>query len=197
MSLSTQRRVLRDLFIISHPFRFVKGFLKSFLKFFSSSFRNLSPARRKCLTLYHISFRLSRGFSKVFSTFFVIFCRDILSCCSPDSLIHPAVLSPARVRSSLTARCLVDSLHIIALSFSFVKGVFISFFGLDVRALIHKSTDVLCAYCTKSSLSSFFPPLFEGANFLFSSPRAHLVKNPPPQGARDLIFPLRAERYII
>ena len=118
---------------------------------------------RKCLDIISHSLPFVKRFFKSFFNFF----RDILC----------AVF----LSFSAARRPLVDSLHIIALSFSFVKGVFISFFGLDVRALIHKSTDVLCAYCTKSSLSSFFPPLFEGANFLFSSPRAHLVKNPPPK----------------
>ena len=163
-------------------------FFENFFKFFSHPLAN--PA--EVFDIISHLFPFVKRFFKSFSTFFVIFCPAVF-----ELLIHPAVLSPAHVRSSLTACCLVDSLHIIALSFSFVKGFFISFFGLEVRALIYKSIDVLCAYCTKSPLFSFFPPLFEGANFLFSSPRAHLVKNPPPQGARDLIFPLRAERYII
>ena len=111
-----------------------KKFFEIFFKFFSQPLA--SPA--EVFDIISHLFPFVKRFFKSFLTFFVIFCRDILSCCSPDSLIHPAVLSPARVRSSLTACCLVDSLHIIALSFSFVKGVFISFFTLEFLAFCHK-----------------------------------------------------------
>ena len=74
--LLTRGRVLRDPFIISHPFRFVKGFLKSFFNFFAVlSNRAVDSSRRSARLLYHIFLILSRGFLKVFSTFFVILRR--------------------------------------------------------------------------------------------------------------------------
>ena len=72
-----------SLFIIPLSFRFVKGFSKVFLKFFSKLHFNLwfdSPTSQEAVSfcslvlgarlLYHFSFRLSRGFPKVFSDFF-------------------------------------------------------------------------------------------------------------------------------
>ena len=71
---SLASRVWRDLVIISHPFRFVKGFLKSFWKTFFAVLSEPcpSPFGGSARLLYHISFHLSRGFSKVFQLFFVI-----------------------------------------------------------------------------------------------------------------------------
>ena len=48
-------RVLRDLFIISHSLRFVKGFLKSFLKTFSWFFRTGSLTRLAEVPDYYIT----------------------------------------------------------------------------------------------------------------------------------------------
>ena len=86
-----------------------------FQKFFKNFFQPLFSRSGSARVLYHILSRLSRGFSKVFSTFFVIF--------------FGAVLRGA---------CLVDSLHIIALSPPFVNSFFESFFGLEKEAVIYK-----------------------------------------------------------
>ena len=69
----TRSRVLRDPFIISHPFLFVKGFLKSFSKFFTVLFEPSLDLSGSARLLYHNSFRLSRGFEKFFKNFFVTF----------------------------------------------------------------------------------------------------------------------------
>ena len=94
-------RVLRDLFIIPHPLEFVKRFLKSFSTFFQELFSTVFPRCGSARLLYHTASRLSRGFSKVFSTFFVIFFGAVSQGVS-----------------------LADSLHIIALLPPFVKRFF-------------------------------------------------------------------------
>ena len=64
------RRFLSSLFIISHPLAFVKRFFKTFFKvFFLTGLRLLGSVSATCL-LYHFRFRLSRGFSKLFLSFF-------------------------------------------------------------------------------------------------------------------------------
>ena len=137
---SALSRVLRDLIIIPHLFRFVKGFFKSFLSFFQelfSTFSYHSPARRRSArVLYHILLRLSRGFSKVFSTFFVILFRGC-----PRGVF------------------LVDSLHIIALLPPFVNRFFESFFGLGSSLVCHKN--VVAVLCILSNVRHFFSPVGE------------------------------------
>ena len=86
-----------------------------FQKFFKNFFQPLFSRSGSARVLYHILSRLSRGFSKVFSTFFVIFFEAVSR-----------------------GRPLVDSLHIIALSFPFVNRFFESFFGLEKEAVLYK-----------------------------------------------------------
>ncbi|MBQ3507932.1 MAG: hypothetical protein IJA91_05210, partial [Clostridia bacterium] len=103
-------RVWRDLVIIAHPFPFVK-------RFFEISFGNFSlpfSVGGSALTLYHSLPSLSRGFSKVFSTF-------LQYSASPSLHGYP----------------LLDSLHIIALHPPFVKCFLSSFSGLAVWAILH------------------------------------------------------------
>ena len=88
-----------------------------FQKFFKNFFQPLFSRSGSARVLYHILSRLSRGFSKVFSTFFVILFEAVSR-----------------------GRPLVDSLHIIALSFSFVNRFLQSFLGLELRADSHKSS---------------------------------------------------------
>ena len=98
--------------IISHLFLFVKRFLKSFSKIFvifSGSF----AFRKATRLVYHISFHLSRGFSKVFQLF-SIFVRGLSDRCP-----------------SLFRGALVQCSHIIALLPPIVKGFFSTFFTLD------------------------------------------------------------------
>ena len=58
----------------STSFSFCQGVLQKFFQLFSRLFRAALNFGGSARLLYHISFHLSRGFSKVFSTFFVIFC---------------------------------------------------------------------------------------------------------------------------
>ena len=126
------RHVLRDLVIIAHSFPFVNRFLKSFLRNFSQPFASGGSAR----LLYHTLSLLSRGFSKVFSTFFVIFFEAVSR-----------------------GRPLVDSLHIIALSFPFVKHFLTSFSGLAQKARLYKtSIRLLCKLHSLLVLRPKFPP---------------------------------------
>ena len=117
------RCVLRDLVIISHSFPFVNRFSKSFLRNFSQPFASGGSAR----LLYHTLSLLSRGFSKVFSTFFAIFRLAVLQPAFCDPLFH--------------------SLHIIALSFSFVKHFLTSFLSLEDWAFPHNQLLPICALC--------------------------------------------------
>ena len=66
----TRSRVLRDPFIISHPFLFVKGFLKSFFKIFRGSFWTVPWSQRKCPTIISQLFSFVKRFSKSFSKTF-------------------------------------------------------------------------------------------------------------------------------
>ena len=129
------RRVLRDFVIIAHSFPFVNRFLKSFFRNFSQPFASGGSAR----LLYHTLSLLSRGFSKVFSTFFAIFRLAVL---------QPAFCAP-----------LFHSLHIIALSFSFVKHFLTSFSGLAQKARLYKTpTKLLCKLHSLLVLRPKFPP---------------------------------------
>ena len=68
MSFVIRLLFVSSLFIISHPLAFVKRFFKlfwSFLRLLSDSLPRLSAAR----ILYHIRFRLSRGFLNFFQVF--------------------------------------------------------------------------------------------------------------------------------
>ena len=110
-SSAIQCRVLRSLTIISHRFRFVKGFFKSFLKTFSTTFQ----PERKCPSIISHPLAFVKRFFKSFSTFFVIFFEAVSR-----------------------GRPLVDSLHIIALSFPFVNRFLQSFLSLELRAVLYK-----------------------------------------------------------
>ena len=66
----TRSRVLRDPFIISHPFLFVKGFLKSFFKIFYGSFWTVPWPQRKCPTIISQLFSFVKRFLKSFSKTF-------------------------------------------------------------------------------------------------------------------------------
>ena len=66
---------ITTLFVCQEVF---EKFFKNFSRDFPGLFGSCSLRKATCV-LYHISFRLSRGFSKVFSTFFVIFFRGCVS----------------------------------------------------------------------------------------------------------------------
>ena len=68
----TRSRVLRDPFIISHPFLVVKGFLKSFFKIFRGSFRTVPWSQRKCPTIISQLFSFVKRFLKSFSKTFLV-----------------------------------------------------------------------------------------------------------------------------
>ena len=109
-AISVPRFAQPDYYITSFPI--CQGV---FQKFFKNFFQPLSSRSGSARVLYHILSRLSRGFSKVFSTFFVIFFEAVSR-----------------------GRLLVDSLHIIALSFPFVNRFLQSFLSLELRAGLHK-----------------------------------------------------------
>ena len=109
-AISVPRFAQPDYYITSFPI--CQGV---FQKFFKNFFQPLSSRSGSARVLYHILSRLSRGFSKVFSTFFVIFFEAVSR-----------------------GRPLVDSLHIIALSFPFVNRFLQSFLSLELRAGLHK-----------------------------------------------------------
>jgi len=88
-----------SLGIIPHSFILVKWFLKSFFVFFEKLLLTAFIGR-KCFVLYHIFLYLSRGFLKLFSSFFLS--REILA----------FVILPKRS---------VESLNIISYNFEFVK----------------------------------------------------------------------------
>ena len=106
-----------------------QGVFQKFFQLFSCLFPSRSGSAR---TVYHILSRLSRGFSKVFSTFFAVPFRSVSSRCP---LGHP----------------LLDSLHIIALSFPFVNRFLQSFFTLVKVAGLHKFGHGFCAPCPINS----------------------------------------------
>ena len=138
-----------------------RGFWKVFWKFFEffsaafARFRFPFRISRCALTLYHIFLILSRGFSKVFQLFswysVVLFPRLGASIRRFNlSLVCAALVD---------SRCLVDSSHIIALSFSFVKGFLESFCGLAVQALLYKLFRwFVCRLHNIPSLSPKAPP---------------------------------------
>ena len=102
--------VLHSLTIISHPFRFVKRFLKSFLKTFLTSPQAVGGS---ALTLYHTLLRLSRSFSKVFSTFFAIFCLAVLAVARS--------LSAAVCQPLFDSRCLTAAVWQLAYYSTFIS----------------------------------------------------------------------------
>ena len=101
--------------IISHSLDFVKRFLESFFQTFSWFFVRASLSQNSRIIISH-PLAFVKRFLKSFSNFFVIF-RGF-------QLI------------SLKA-FLVDSSHIIALLFPFVKGVFQYFSALEGLAVCH------------------------------------------------------------
>ena len=107
-----QCRVLRSLTIISHRFRFVKGFFKSFLKTFFNRFSAGAEVPEYYITSSRVCQEVFQKFFQLFSCFF----------------------SQGRSRSSLLSS---DS-HIIALSFPFVNRFLQSFLSLELRAGLHK-----------------------------------------------------------
>ena len=98
--------------------RICQGVFQNFFKFFSTFFKpfSLTPCRADVKHIISHSVHFVKYLFKSFFNFF----RDSLC----------AVLF-AVARS-------VDSLHIIALSFSFVNPFLTSFFGLELQATMHK-----------------------------------------------------------
>ena len=145
-------RVSCDLFIISHPFRFVKGFCKSFFNFFRG-FQSLACPFGFSAEVFDIISRSLVFVKRFFKSFFNFF-RDILSAALgfPASQIGLRIIShlldfvkrffksffnlfrdvlpccsigqSLSIAALVDSRCLVDSSHIIALPSPFVKGVF-------------------------------------------------------------------------
>ena len=121
---------------------FCQGVLQKFFQLFSRLFRAALNFGGNARLLYHISFHLSRGFPKVFSTFFSWY------------FVSPSFA----VSRSLTACCLVDSLHIIALHPPFVKWFLQSFCGLGALAVWHNSKrNHLCTLNNESFFLHGFP----------------------------------------
>ena len=88
-----------DSLIIPHSFAFVKGFLKSFSNFFEVLFvprhskgMSVVSSFRPTLLLYHNSFLLSRGFSKVFKKLFRFAFRSSHRSESPSPMRSPKAL---------------------------------------------------------------------------------------------------------
>ena len=83
-------RVLRDLIIIPHLFRFVKGFFKSFLSFFQELFQPFLTTRQPGgeVPEYYITF--SRVCQEVFQKFFQLFFVILFRGCLPLSLLATA-----------------------------------------------------------------------------------------------------------
>ena len=113
-------RVSCDLFIISHPFRFVKGFCKSFFNFFRG-FRPLACPFGFSAEVFDIISR-SLVFVKRFFKSFVNFFRDILS----------AVLG---FRPRKSALGLYHIFLILSRGFSKVFSTFFVMFCLAVRSV--------------------------------------------------------------
>ena len=120
---AVQCRVLHSLTIISQPFPFVKGFFKTFLSFFVFFQAVFLDSLQSGCEAHYITFGslCQVPFQKFFQLFFVISCAP----------------SRFRLPAPLTAQ-LFHSLHIIALSFSFVNPFLTSFFGLELQATMHK-----------------------------------------------------------
>ena len=97
---------------------------QKFFKFFSNFFQPTFRSAEKCPSIISHPFRFVKGFLKSFSTFFAISFRG-----------HPRGVF------------LVDSLHIIALSFSFVKHFLTSFLSLEDWAFPHNQPLSICALC--------------------------------------------------
>ena len=119
--------------IISRSLVFVKRFLKDFFNLFRDILSSVPSAFASLIGSWIISHPLA-FVKRVFKDFFNLF-RDTLSRCSSIRCIHPAVFLTRSRAPLVDSPCLVDSSHIIALLFRFVKGVFQSFFtlaGLDV-----------------------------------------------------------------
>ena len=131
-----------------------RGFWKVFSKFSAVlSNRTVDSSCRSARLLYHIFLILSRGFSKVFSTFFVILRRGssfrkrptiishhlsfVKRFCKSFSTFFVMLSGFLAVTRSAYFASLVVSLHIIALSPSFVKGFFLTFLPLVPSAFCH------------------------------------------------------------
>ena len=145
---------------------------------------------------------------EVFQKFFNLF-RDFLSCCFPR-FAHPSGGSSlrSRVRLSLTACCLaacfrsplVDSLHIIALSFSFVNRFF-EVFSVWIFKQIYAKASTIHAHIAQKKPSFFTFSPFRALNpGILSKKCAEKPKIPRPK-ARDFGYTRSGseltERYII
>ena len=124
-----------DLYIISYLEAFVKRFCKSFFNFFQAlGFRSRSLFL-PTLILYHILSRLSRGFRKVFWSFFKLRFAQLSSLTA--YIVYHTFFSLSRVfshffefvifASQSTELCLINvhSVHIVIISKKFISKVFI------------------------------------------------------------------------
>ena len=74
-----QCRVLRSLTIISHRFRFVKGFFKSFLKTFFNRFSAGAEVPEYYITSSRVSQEVCQKFFQLFSWFFSVLFSEVLA----------------------------------------------------------------------------------------------------------------------
>ena len=113
-----------------------QGVFQKFFKFFSRTFFNLCEPlnflAEKCPSIISHSLAFVKRFFKSFFNFFVI--------------LFGAVLRGA---------CLVDSLHIIALSFPFVNRFLQSFCGLGSSLVCHKN--VVAKLCIMHNIKRIHP----------------------------------------
>ena len=135
---------------------------------FSGSF----AFRKATRLVYHISFHLSRGFSKVFQLF-SIFVRGLSDC-----------------RPSLFRGALVQCSHIIALLPPIVKGFFSTFFTLVLWALCHNfvAAELCMLHMLAALFGGFRPSLDKTAVMWYNEPNPFYFLHYMQKGAHHEVI---------